>query len=236
MNHPFSAIRQSKVSEDIVEQIKALIKDGQLKPGERLPSERQLAQILEVGRSSLREAINSLAMMGLVEVRQRKGIFIGTVSTPLITDPLRQLMAADKNTFNHLYDIRIDIEVASAMGAAENRSEEQLEVISACLVSMRTANGDHSYSTEGDLQFHLAIAEATDNFLRVHIIKEIFDIARKHIDAALETITTLQGNIDAIYRQHAEIYQAIADRQPSEAGYAMRDHLQWVKSQLKTFL
>ena len=177
MNYPFSAIRQSKVSEDIVEQIKALIRSGQLKPGERLPSERRLAQILEVGRSSLREAINSLSMMGLVEVRQRKGIYIGTVSTPLISDPLRQLTAADKTAFTHLYDIRIDIEVASAMAAADNRSTEQLEVISLCLTSMRDNNGGHSYNIDSDLQFHMAIAEATDNFLRVHIIKEIFDIS-----------------------------------------------------------
>ncbi len=236
MNHPFSAIRQSKVSEDIVEQIKALIRDGQLKPGERLPSERKLAQILEVGRSSLREAINSLSMMGLVEVRQRKGIFIGTVSAPLISDPLRQLTAADKKAFTHLYDIRIDIEVASAMAAADHRSEEQLKVISSCLSAMDNSGGKHSYSIEGDLKFHLAIAEATDNFLRVHIIKETFDIARSQIDTALETITTLQRNIDAIYRQHAEIYQAIADKDRASAGAAMRSHLQWVKSELNTFL
>ena len=236
MSHPFSAIRQSKVSEDIVEQIKVLIRDGQLKPGERLPSERKLAQILEVGRSSLREAINSLAMMGLVEVRQRKGIFIGTVSTPLITDPLRQLASADKKAFTHLYDIRIDIEVASAMAAADHRSVEQLEVISTCLEAMHNAHGGYSYSTEGDLRFHLAIAEATDNFLRVHIIKEIFDIARSQLDAALETITTLQRNIDAIYQQHSEIYRAIADKNRQGAGAAMRSHLQWVKSELNTFL
>ena len=236
MNHPFSAIRQSKVSEDIVEQIKALISEGELKPGERLPSERQLAQILEVGRSSLREAINSLAMMGLVEVRQRKGIFIGTVSTPLITDPLRELIATDKNTFTHLYDIRIDIEVASAMAAAENRTPGQLRAISRCLETMRNTDGDRFFSTENDLRFHQAIAEAADNFLRVHIIREIFDIARGHIDAALVTITTLQANIDAIYRQHAGIYQSIESKDPTGAGAAMRDHLQWVKSQLHTFL
>lgn len=236
MDHPFSAIRQSKVSEDIVEQIKKLIRDGQLKPGERLPSERQLAQILEVGRSSLREAINSLAMMGLVEVRQRKGIYVGTVSTPLISDPLRQMMAADRNSFKDLYDIRIDIEVASAMAAAENRSEEQLAVIASCLASMRGADGDHSYHTQSDLTFHLAIAEATDNFLRLHIIKEIFDIARSQLNIALETITALQGNIDVIYRQHSEIYKAISDKNRQGAGAAMRSHLQWVKTELNTFL
>jgi len=123
------------------------------------------------------------------------------------------------------------------MAAADHRNAEQLEVIAACLAGMHDANsGEHAYTIESDLQFHLAIAEATDNFLRVHIIKEIFDIARSQIDAALETITTLQRNIDAIYRQHSEIYQAIADKNRQGAGAAMRSHLQWVKSELNTFL
>ena len=236
MNQPFSAIRQSKVSEDIVDQIKRLIREGQLKPGERLPSERQLARILEVGRSSLREAINSLALMGLVEVRQRKGIYVGTVSTPLISDPLRLLMAADRDMFTHLYDIRIDIEVASAMAAAENRNNEQLTVMASHLASMQDTCQEHSYSAESDLQFHLAIAEATGNFLRVHIIKEIFDMTRNQLHTALETVTALQGNLDAIYRQHSDVYQAIADKNQLGAGAAMRRHLLWVKAELNTFL
>ena len=236
MQHPFSAIRQSKVSEDIVEQIKLLIREGQLKPGERLPSERQLVQILEVGRSSLREAINSLALMGLVEVRQRKGIYVGTVSTPLITDPLRQMMGADRGSLKDLYDIRIDIEVASAKVAADYRNDEQLAAVAACLASMRGSDGQHAYNAQGDLRFHLAIAEATDNFLRLHIIKETFDIACSQLHRALDTITALPGNIHAIYDQHARIYQAIADKNRQGAGAAMRDHLEWVKSELNTFL
>lgn len=236
MSHPFSAIRQSKVSEDIVEQIKALIKDGKLKPGEKLPSERQLARILEVGRSSLREAINSLSMMGLVEVRRRKGIYVSTVSTPLITDPLRRLMESSPKTFADLYDIRIDIEVASAMAAAAHRTDEQLGAILERLEAMKQMNGDRLYVTDNDLGFHLTIADASDNFLRVHIIKEIFDLAHDHIDIALKKITAVQDNLDAIYNQHAEIYEAIANMDRSEAGAAMRSHLEWVKFRLNTFL
>jgi GntR family transcriptional repressor for pyruvate dehydrogenase complex len=236
MPHPFSAIRQSKVSEDIVEQIKMLIREGQLKPGERLPSERQLAQMLEVGRSSLREAINSLALMGLVEVRQRKGIFVGSVSAPLISDPLRQMVVADRGSFKDLYDIRIDIEVASAKAAADNRSDAQLAAIAACLASMRGSDGQNAYDAQSDLGFHLAIAEAADNFLRLHIIKETFDIGCSQLHRALETITALRGNIDALYDQHVRIYRAIADKNRQGAGDAMRNHLRWVKSELNTFL
>lgn len=236
MRHPFSAIRQSKVSEDIVEQIKTLIRDGRLKPGEKLPSERQLAMALEVGRSSLREAINSLSMMGLVEVRQRKGIFVGTVSTPLVTDPLRQLMADDQKTFANLYDIRIDLEVASAMAAAEKRTDEQLGIIGASLKKMKNKRGESVYGTENDLRFHMTIAEATDNFIRVHIIKEIFGLASDHIHSALKKLAARQDNINTIHQQHTAIYEAIADRDRAGAGSAMKAHLVWVKSQLNTLI
>ncbi len=236
MPHPFSAIRQSKVSEDIVEQIKDLIRDGALKPGEKLPSERQLAQMLEVGRSSLREAINSLSMMGLVEVKRRKGIYVGTVSAPLITDPLRQLMADGQKTFADLYDIRIDIEVASARAAAELRTDGQLEIIYQSLESMKNSRGENTYATDIDLQFHLNIAEATDNFIRVHIIKEIFDLAGDHIDHALKMLASQQENVDAICDQHTAIYEAIAEKDRSAAGSAMKAHLSWVKMQLNAFL
>ena len=236
MRHPFSAIRQAKVSEEIVDQIKALIRDGRLRPGEKLPSERQLAKILEVGRSSLREAINSLSIMGLVEVRRRKGIYVGTVSTPLITDPLRQLMADGPKTFSDLYDIRIDIEVASAVAAAHNRTQDRLRTIRQSLEAMKNTEGDLFYATEPDLRFHLAIAEATDNFLRVHIVKELFVLAGGHIDHALKKITAQQEHINTIYSQHAAIYEAIADQDASSAGSAMHAHLEWVIAHLNTLL
>jgi GntR family transcriptional repressor for pyruvate dehydrogenase complex len=135
-----------------------------------------------------------------------------------------------------LYDIRIDIEVASAKAAAVNRSDAQLVAIAACLSSTKGSDGQHAYHVQGDLRFHLAIAQATDNFLRLHIIKETFDIASSQIHRALETITAVQGNIDAIHDQHARIYQAIADKNRPAAGAAMHHHLQWVKSELNTFL
>lgn len=236
MHHPFSAIRQSKVSEDIINQIKDLIRGGKLKPGEKLPSERQLAMALEVGRSSLREAINSLSLMGLVEVRQRKGIYVSSVSAPLVADPLRQLMADGPKVFADLYDIRIDIEVASATAAAEHRTDEQLAVIGKNLGDMKDKRGENVYATDNDLQFHLAIAEASDNFLRVHIIKEIFDLASDHIDSALQKIAARQENINTIFSQHTDIYTAIAKKAGAKAGAAMKAHLEWIKSEINPLL
>ena len=235
MDRRFSAIHQSKVSEDIVAQIKTLIRDGRLKPGEKLPSERRLAQLLAVGRSSLREAINALAIMGLVEVKRRKGIYVRPVSAPLVSDPLRQIMDDDQKIITSLYDIRIDLEVASARVAAESRTEKQLTVLSRRLKATKGQAGDRDM-TKKDLDFHGAIAEATGNFLRVHIINEIFIVAGPYIKTALENVVAKPGNIDAIYEQHAAIYDAIARKHASEAGEAMHTHLQWVKAQLDVYL
>ena len=236
MDNPFSPIRQSKVSDDIVSQIKALIREGSLKPGQKLPSERDLAQTMAVGRSSLREAINTLALMGLVEVRQRKGIFVRTVSGVLVPDPLRQLLSEDKETIVKLYDIRMDIEVAAAAAAAQNHTPQQLAVIRSRLDAMKNQSGQNRYSSGDDLHFHTTIADATGNFIRVHIIKEIFDLARGPIDNALSKIVAHQDNINTLFRQHAAIVEAIADRDRYHAGAAMNDHLSWVKDQLDVYL
>lgn len=236
MNTVFSAIQQSKVSEDIVQQIKDLIINGKLKPGEKLPSERKLSEILKVGRSSLREAINSLSMMGLVEVKKRQGIYISNISAPLVIDPLKELLTDDLRTINHLYDIRIDIEVATARAAALNRSESDLDDIRRCLEKMKDHQGTSLYSIEDDLELHIAIAHATGNYLRVHIIKNIFELTEIYIHKALLNIIEDQANIEVLFKQHERICEAIGTREGSQAADAMQHHLQWVKSQLNEHL
>ena len=236
MENPFSPIRQSRVSDDIVSQIKYLIREGSLKPGDKLPAERDLAKKLEVGRSSLREAINSLALMGLVEVRQRKGIYVRSVGRTLVTDPLHTLVYEDKDTIAKLYDIRMDIEVAAAAAAADNRSAQQLTIIRSSLHAMKNKSGECRYCSEDDMHFHITIANATGNFLRVHIIQEIFDLAGGPIKNALARIVADQDNIKTLYGQHADIVASIADRSATRAGSSMHAHLSWVKAQLDIYL
>ena len=105
MKNIYTQIRPHKISEEIVNQIKSLIKDGKLQPGQKLPPERTLADLLGVGRSSLREAINILEALGFVEIRNRKGIFVRPVSSPIISDPLRQILEEDKSKLYELYEL-----------------------------------------------------------------------------------------------------------------------------------
>lgn len=233
MDDLFSAIRQPKVSEEIVKQIKDLILGGRLKPGERLPSERDLTRKLKVGRSSLREAINSLALMGLLDVQHRKGIYVRTVSSQLVSNPLSRLMENDRQTTAYLYDLRMDIEVAAAAAAAGHRSEGQLAGIRSHLQAMNSREEQNVYSSDTDLNFHIAIADATGNFLRVHIIKEIFDLTGGHLKSALAKIEADQNNLNTLFEQHTAIYSAIAEKDGALAGSAMYTHLNWVRDRLE---
>jgi GntR family transcriptional repressor for pyruvate dehydrogenase complex len=228
----FQEIHSAKISEQIVEQIKALIRDGHLMPGEKLPTEKALTSQLGVGRSSLREAINALEALGYVEARKHKGIFVRSVGDTLIDDPLRQMLEEDQDKLPHLYDLRMDIELAASQKAAENRDPGDLERLGACLKRMAEDKANQRLTLSDDIEFHLAIARATHNFLRVHILETIFDISNTYIDYIRTKIITDAKTIPVIYAQHEAIFRAIEARQPQAARDHMAAHLAWVEARI----
>src|SRR4030066_2223653 len=122
----FNSIKHTKISEDITNQIKRLIIDGELKPGDQLPPERELIKQLGVSRPSLREALNSLVTMGFLEVRQAKRSFVKSVTSKLIGDPLSLLIKADDQKIFDLIEVRRAIETWTAYHAAQKASSEDI--------------------------------------------------------------------------------------------------------------
>jgi len=236
MKNIYSQIRPHKISEEIVNQIKSLIKDGKLQPGEKLPPERTLADLLGVGRSSLREAINILEALGFVEIRNRKGIFVRPVSSPIISDPLRQILEEDKSKLYELYELRKDIELAAIHTAAKVRTKTDLARIKKYIKNMEQDAQDSRLSLSDDLEFHLAIAQATHNFLRVHILKNIFDLSGEYIDFIREKLIHEKPNVLSILDQHKKIYQAIKKRDQEGARALMDEHLTWVEEKWRAFV
>ena len=228
----FSEIRSSKVSEMIVEQVKTLIKDGQLQPGQKLPPEKEFTQQLGVGRSSLREAINVLEALGYVEARKHKGIYVRSVSEPILKDPLRRILDEDQSTLPHLYDLRKDIELAASQKAAERRNTDDLKRLSNCLGRMARDKAESKLALQDDLEFHLAIAQATRNFLRLHVLKNIFELSNNYIDLVRVKIIEHKADIPQIYGQHEAIFKSIEARRPIEARDAMEAHLTWVETRI----
>src|SRR6056297_1982532 len=122
----FEPIRPKKISEEIVEQIKALISRGELKPGDRVPSERELAALLGVSRPSVREAIMVLEAMGLVESRQGGGTFVRSLTQATLADPLSSMVEKNPRMLHHLAEVRMGLETWSAYLAAQRASDEEI--------------------------------------------------------------------------------------------------------------
>ncbi len=228
----FSEIRSSKVSEMIVEQVKTLIKQGQLQPGQKLPPEREFTQQLGVGRSSLREAINVLEALGFVEARKHKGIFVSSVSEPILNEPLRQILDEDRSTLPQLYELRKDIELAAAQKAAERRDTEDLKRLSKYLDRMARDKAESRLALQDDLEFHLTITQATHNFLRLHVLKNIFELSNTYIDVVRIKIIEHGADIPQIYHQHEAIFKAIEAKRPAAARQEMETHLTWVETRI----
>ena len=231
----FSSITQRKVSEKIVEQIISLIKEGKLSPGDRLPPERLFAEQLGVGRSSLREAMNKLDTLGFIEIKKRQGAFIKSMSTKLLEDPLSKMLAAEKGKLPQLYELRKDIELASCYWAAKRRTGEDVFNLKTILDRMEKDAGEGGLLLKDDLEFHMAIAEASHNFLRVHILHTIFEMTNVYIDFIRRKIIQQKKNVPAIFNQHQSIFRSIEKGKSENAQDEMKQHLMWVEKQISMF-
>ena len=235
MERLFNRIELQKVTDEVANQLRTLITEGKLAPGAKLPPERGLAEMLGVGRSSLREAVNILQAQGFVEVKKRKGIFVRSLGSPMLSDPLRQILDQDRDKLVQLYEIRKDIELATAAKAAELRGSHDLETLERLLDTMAADSGKPVLRLSDDLGFHLAIARSTGNFFRNHILQSIFDLSRIHLQFLVDELVSDRQQILTILDQHRKIFLAIRDQDPDRARTAMDRHLNYVEGKWRNY-
>ncbi len=225
----FNSVKRTKISEEIANQIKRLITDGKLKPGDRLPPERELIKQLGVSRPSLREALNSLVTIGLLEVRQAKRTFVKSVTSKLIEDPISLLIKADEQKVFDLIEVRKAIETWAAYHAAQKASQEDIEKLDALLKEMKKAFEEGRSWEKEDADFHLAIAQSTHNTIQVHIMSSIYDLLRQ----SMAKIFIKREQVKKLIDHHHQIFLAIKNRAPEKARQKTLDHLNYVESELK---
>ncbi|WP_136808571.1 FadR/GntR family transcriptional regulator [Desulfosediminicola flagellatus] len=235
MDAVFKEVKVEKVSDKIVTQLIDLITEGRLLPGEKLPSERRLTELFGVGRSSLREALNTLETLGFIEIKKRKGNYVKNVDAAVPLSPLKKIMQVDQKRIVELYEVRRSIEQSSAREAAEIRTEEDLEAIYQALQKFRLESGKTDFSWENEIAFHLAIARASHNFLRLHTLKSIFDFAREFLQPVLHNYICSEERMAVVLEQHQLIYEAIRDQDADLARQLMREHLFGTNQKLSDF-
>jgi len=174
----FKPIKHVKVSDEIVDQIRNLISQGKLKPGDRLLPERELIREFDVSRPSLREALNSLITMGFLEIKGKR-TYIKSVASESMQNPLSLLIKADTQKLFDLIEVRKAIEAWGAFLAAQRATEEDIKQLETIIEEMKKAFEEGRSWEKQDADFHLGMAQATHNTIQTHVMSTIYDLLRE---------------------------------------------------------
>jgi GntR family transcriptional repressor for pyruvate dehydrogenase complex len=220
-------IKAKRISDQVFDQLRDLILRGQLKPGEQLMTERELAATMDVSRTSVREAINKLVAMGLLEQKQGQGTFARSPETRE-RNPLAAAMETQGASLQGLLEVRLGLECNAASMAAQRAAESDIHFMKESLEEMRIEVASGRLGTEADVSFHMAIAYATKNPVQVYIMRNFYDFLFYGIKENLRHLYEDSERIDAILSQHTAIFTAIRDHDPQRAFNAMRSHIGFV--------
>ena len=225
----FKTIKRESTLEVIVQQIKDQIKKGILKPGEKLPSERKLADLLRVSRASIREAIQALAFSGYLEVIQGKGTYILEIATQY--DEIVKFFSEFSNySLDYLMEARIMLEGEFARLAALNASQEEIDVIERIFNEIAKSKDLNSFVVK-DLKFHLTIAKATHNPIMNGIMKIIVEMLYKETQKIIEISKDTRANTIETTRN---LVQAIKQRNAEQAKELMSEHIRNIRASLES--
>ena len=231
---PFQRIDAEKLSQSVVRQIEQLILRGILRPGERLPSERELSERLGVSRPSLREAISELQERGLLTTRAGAGIYVADVLGSAFSPALIRLFAAHDQAVMDYISFRRDLEGVAAARAAEAGTETDPKVIDTLFRKMEVAHNKRNPADEAELdaQFHLAIIEASHNVIMLHMMRSMFDLLKEGVFYNRQIMFKQRNTRDILLEHHRAMNEAIQARDPEAAREAVNVHLTFVEEAL----
>lgn len=232
---PFQKVIPEKLSTAVTRQIEQLILRGILRPGERLPSERDLAERLGVSRPSLREAVGELQDKGLLSSRAGSGIYVADVLGNAFSPALIRLFADHDEALFDFIAFRRDLEALAADRAARLGSDTDLAVIQAIFDKMQAAHARTAPKDEArlDAEFHLAILEASHNVVLLHMMRSMFDMLREGVFYNRQMMFRQRTTREMLLDQHRAINDAIQTRDPSGARAAVEAHLGFIETALR---
>lgn len=199
---------------------KQLIAEGTLQPGARLPAERELAESFKVSRSSLRQALKVLEIMGVISQRVGDGTYLNSGARSILGEPMEFLILLDGISFHELMEARLIVEPELASRAATRASEEDLIEIRRELSAMEEAVEEPERFIQHDLMFHQAIFAAAGN----RVCGQMFAVVHKSLEKLI-TLTSQVVNAEHTLVLHRRIYDAVRKRDPDEAKQRMMGHL-----------
>ncbi len=225
---PVDLGRREPISLEVARRLLDYLLSGQIAPGDRLPSERQLTHDLGVGRSAVREAITALALLGLVEVRQGDGTYLRRIDTGLPTHKIEWGLLLGLRRTRDLVEARRHLEIVVAGLAASRRDEAAVRELRALYAEMEAASGDPDRFVAADVAFHLRIAEATGNEILARMLASIGQLLSDWIARVMRNPESFAPSL----AEHRVVLKAIASGNAPAAETAMAAHMEGAAARL----
>lgn len=224
----FKPVKKTRIHEEIVSKIKEMIKSGRLKSGDRLPTERDLAEAFKVSRPSVREALRALESQGFLKSRQGDGTYVSQKPIEMLIEPLAAVITAEKYDQLELFEMRRLIEPQLAYLAAERATQADIEEMDRLVrvQEARLARGESGNSHDQTL--HDLLTAAAGNKILVSIMANLIDSLEESRDKYLQ----IKGRPERSLQKHKEILEAIRQGDNQRAADVMREHLEEIETML----
>ena len=235
---PANKVQVPRISDAVAASLEKRILEGSLKPGDRLPPERELAAELGVSRPSLREAIQKLVAKGLLVSRQGGGNYVAAELGSTFSDPLLHLLESNPDAQRDLLEFRHTLEGSCAFYAAQRATPVDHERLRAAFDELQRCyapNSKASRAEEGaaDARFHLAIAEASHNAVLLHTIRGLFDLLKHNVVTNIGGMYLQRSETrDRLREQHQALFEAIIERRAEAARDLSHQHIHYVQEVL----
>ncbi len=225
----FHTVSRGAVAEDIVAQLLSMIREKKLRSGDKLPPERELAVMMDVSRPSLREALRTLSVMGVIKLRHGSGIYVTALEPAKLVEHLDFVFSLDDSTYVQLFETRKALEPPICALAAQRITEEEIAQLEECLSRSRLGLVDYEAYLQADLDLHEIIVLAARNPLLQRFMSSLRSLGR----ASRKRTAALPGVVEQTIQDHEHIIQALRIHQPEAAHQAMLVHLEHVEQHLK---
>ena len=222
MLEKFIELEKESPVDKIIKQIRGLITSGQLKSGDKLPSERKLADKLGVGRTAIRDAIRKLEFYGILKTLPQSGTVVAGIGLTALEGLITDVLKLEKSDFTSLVETRVILETHAAKLAAERRTDEDIEEIKKAIKAYEIKIKNKENAVEEDLMFHLKIAKASKNA----VLKSLMLIITPDIVKNFIAFKVCDGETELkALKEHQKILEAIIKQDGKKASLLMGEHL-----------
>ena len=232
----FQPIKPKKVSSQIADQIRSSILAGEFAPGDKLPPERELAEMFGVSRPSVREALNILAAAGLLRAYQGGGTVVMSLVETAAGNPLTELIRLEQERALDVIEVRKGMESWTAYYAAERALPEDLRRLEEIVDGMRRNLEGLKQSEDLDANFHIVIARATHNFVWLHLMQSLFDAMKEFQQSVWRAVYLTREDHHLLFHHHSRIFDCIKEKDAAGAREAMIEHLTFAEQRSTSYV